>query len=180
MEAFTSRLRRIGYRFDGVSANTTETSIKPNRGKIITAVILTLIGFLLIQQLKNPIRFYESWVNDIEYSGSLFILLVSTFLFIIGCLSVYKGLNRLIDFLGFHISIVQNELIFLHRHNFKLKREVLSNVTNFDCLDDGNDIVITCTNSNNEEVTIIREKDSVVDCRKTLQELTQILNSKVK
>lgn len=179
-ETFEKKLKRIGYNLIDNEAYE-EVTIKPSNSKILTGIILVIVGFSLTPFYKLYTSILLSvFDNSIEYSTDLIDFSFSTIGTFVSIASLYKGLHRIFDFTGFKISLSDDKISYAIRRDLNLQKVDFLKVSKFDFQSTNNNSTMSCIDSSGIKHELISEKESILDTKEVLNQLTQRLNQKLK
>ena len=189
MESFESRLRRIGYKLNTskidsdeglIDAEMNELIIKTTRTKLVTGILLAIVGVVLMSRLFGPFEYLIAAIKGVEYDGSGLVTLINFAIGLFGIICFYRGLYRLFEYRGAQVKISDGRITVKRSKELKLIQTEINNPTEFSCVLNGTDIVISCLDQNGNRRQIFREKNSISDCLPILQELTSKIENRIK
>ena len=177
-ETFIDKLSRVGYM---VHTDDSRFIVKPTNGKIITGIVLIIIGFLLTPFYKVPFGIIRDLIDD-SYTNStnLFTFCIATSATVISILAIYKGLHRLFDFIGFNVSVNDNKLNYSLRKDISLVKKKQIEIDKFIFTSENNTSTISYLDKSGTQHTLINEVEAIIDTKSTLNELTKRLNMQLK
>ena len=188
MESFESRLHRIGYKFKTsnidsnkglIDAEMNELIIKTTRTKLVTGILLAIVGVIFMSTLIGPFEHLMSVIKGLEFEGSRVVTLTNFAIGIFGIICFYRGLYRLFEYRGVQVKVSDGRITVKRSEELKLIQYEIINPTDLSCVLVGNEIVISCLDQNGNRRKIFQEKNSISDCLPILDELTSKIEGRI-
>lgn len=176
-ESFESKIQRVGFLV--VKDDLGGITVKPANGKIISGLILVVLGVILIPLAIDPINLLLYSSDGLSLDFRMIVNLIKLGISTFGIVLLYRGATRLFEYVGFKLTVHAKEVRIKHRKDIKTELFTISHPQTFECsLDDNNYVIISCTHKHGT-TELIKEKNDIVDCFPALKQLTDVLRTAI-
>lgn len=175
-ESLNAELKDIGL---VISANGSSTVIKTWWPKIVSSIILVLVGFLLMLKLIDAATISYTYFTTGVFESGFISFLITGILGFFGLVAFSKGTNRLIDSLGFKVTFMDTDILISKRINLSLNSSKQTAIVHFKASVVGEYTHIDAGKNDGLYSTIFSEKNEVSSNQNTLIDLAEYLNTRL-
>lgn len=170
-ESFESKIQRVGFLVKKDDLG--RIIVKPSNSKILSGIILSIFGLILIPLAVDPIIILSNNSDSLlNFSLSTIINVSKLGLSAFGMVIFYRGVFRLFEYVGFELTIKPKEVQVKQRKDIKIQLFTITHPLAFEChLDNKNYVIISCDHENGT-TELIKEKNDISDCFPILKQLT--------